>query len=133
MKSLDKDDKQFVWHPYTQMKDWLQSNNNKVIVKGEGYYLVDSDGNKYLDGIASMWCNVWGHGQNKVTEAMIEQIKTIQHSTLFGISNEPSINLAENLVKLVKGMDKVFYSDNGSTAIEVALKMALHYNANIGK
>lgn len=133
MISLDERDKQVVWHPYTQMKDWLKSNGNKVIVKGEGFYLVDSDGNKYLDGIASMWCNVWGHGQNKVTEAMIKQIKTIQHSSLFGISNEPSITLAENLVKLAKGMDKVFYSDNGSTAIEVALKMALQYYANIGK
>jgi adenosylmethionine-8-amino-7-oxononanoate aminotransferase len=114
------------------MKDWLQ-NNNKVIVKGEDFFLIDSDGNKYLDGIASMWCNVWGHGQNKVTGAMIEQIKTIQHSTLFGIANKPSINLAENLLKLAKGMDRVFYSDNGSTAIEVALKMALQYYANIGK
>ncbi|HEX5519813.1 MAG TPA: adenosylmethionine--8-amino-7-oxononanoate transaminase [Candidatus Nitrosocosmicus sp.] len=130
---LDTEDKQFVWHPYTQMKDWLQNNGNKVIVRGEDFYLVDSDGNKYLDGIASMWCNVWGHGQNKVTEAMIKQIKFIQHSSLFGLSNEPSITLAENLLKLSKGMDKVFYSDNGSTAIEVALKMALQYYANIGK
>jgi adenosylmethionine---8-amino-7-oxononanoate aminotransferase len=133
MKSLDKVDKQFVWHPYTQMKDWVQQNNNKIIVKGDGFYLVDSDGNKYLDGIASMWCNVWGHSQNAVTDAMILQIKTIQHSTLFGLANEPSVNLAEKLLKLAKGMDRVFYSDNGSTAIEVALKMALQYYANIGK
>jgi adenosylmethionine---8-amino-7-oxononanoate aminotransferase len=133
MKSLDKSDKQFVWHPYTQMKDWIQQNNNKVIVKGEGFYLIDSDGNKYLDGIASMWCNVWGHGQNVVTDAMIEQIKTIQHSTLFGLANGPSIELAEKLLKISKGMDRIFYSDNGSTAIEVALKMALQYHANVGK
>ena len=133
MKSLDKDDKQFVWHPYTQMKDWMQQNNNKIIVKGDGFYLIDSDGNKYLDGIASMWCNVWGHSQNAVTDAMIVQIKTIQHSTLFGLANEPSVNLAEKLLKIAKGMDRVFYSDNGSTAIEVALKMALQYYANIGK
>ncbi len=133
MKSPNKYDKQFVWHPYTQMKDWMQQNNNKVIVKGEGFYLIDSDGNRYLDGIASMWCNVWGHGRNEVTDAMIEQIKTLQHSTLFGLANEPSVNLAEKLLKISKGMDKVFYSDNGSTAIEVALKMALQYYANIGK
>jgi adenosylmethionine---8-amino-7-oxononanoate aminotransferase len=133
MKSLDKDDKQFVWHPYTQMKDWKQNNNNKVIVKGEGFYLVDLDGNKYLDGIASMWCNVWGHGQNEVTDAMVNQIRTLQHSTLFGLGNEPSVNLAEKLLKLSKGMDRVFYTDNGSTAIEVALKMSLQYYANIGK
>ena len=133
MKSLDKDDKQFVWHPYTQMKDWIHQNNNKIIVKGEGFYLIDSDGNKDLDGIASMWCNVWGHGQNEVTDAMIKQIKTLQHSTLFGLGNEPSVNLAEKLLKISKGMDRVFYTDNGSTAIEVALKMALQYYANVGK
>jgi adenosylmethionine---8-amino-7-oxononanoate aminotransferase len=133
MKSLDKDDKQFIWHPYTQMKDWMQQSNNKVIVKGEGFYLIDSEGNKYLDGIASMWCNVWGHGQNEVTDAMVEQIKTLQHSTLFGLGNKPSVNLAEKLLKISKGMDRVFYSDNGSTAIEVALKMALQYYANLGK
>ncbi len=133
MKSLNKDDKQFVWHPYTQMKDWMQLDNNKIIVKGEGFYLIDVDGNKYLDGIASMWCNVWGHGQNVVTDAMIKQIKMVQHSTLFGLGNEPSVNLAEKLLKISKGMDRVFYTDNGSTAIEVALKMALQYYANIGK
>jgi adenosylmethionine-8-amino-7-oxononanoate aminotransferase len=133
MTSLDEYDKQFVWHPYTQMKDWIQNNDNKVIVKGEGFYLIDSDGNRYLDGIASMWCNVWGHGQNKVTDAMINQIETLQHSTLFGLANKPSVNLAEKLLKLSRGMDRVFYTDNGSTAIEVALKMALQYYANISK
>lgn len=132
MKSPDKKDKQFVWHPYTQMKDWVQQ-NNKVISKGEGFHIIDSDGNRYLDGIASMWCNVWGHGQNEVTDAMIDQIKMLQHSTLFGLANEPSVNLAEKLLKLAKGMDRVFYTDNGSTAIEVALKMALQYYTNIGK
>ncbi|MGN6347998.1 MAG: aminotransferase class III-fold pyridoxal phosphate-dependent enzyme, partial [Candidatus Nitrosocosmicus sp.] len=134
MEFLSKDDKQFVWHPYTQMKDWMQQQNtNRIISKGEGFYLVDSKGNKYLDGIASMWCNVWGHGQNEVSDAMINQIKTLQHSTLFGLANEPSINLAEKLLKIAKGMDRVFYSDNGSTAIEVAMKMALQYYSNIGK
>ena len=133
MKSLDKDDKQFVWHPYTQMKDWVQWDNNKIIVKGEGFYLIDSMVTEYLDGIASMWCNVWGHGQNAVTDAMVEQIRTLQHSTLFGLANEPSVTLAEKLLKISKGMDRVFYTDNGSTAIEVALKMALQYYANIGK
>ncbi len=133
MKSPDKKDKQFVWHPYTQMNDWVQQNNNRVISKGEGFHIIDSNGNRYLDGIASMWCNVWGHGQNGVTDAMIEQIKMLQHSTLFGLANEPSVKLAEKLLKIAKGLDRVFYTDNGSTAIEVALKMALQYYANIGK
>jgi adenosylmethionine-8-amino-7-oxononanoate aminotransferase len=124
--NLKNADKEFVWHPYTQMSDW-QKWNNKVIVKGDGFYLVDSKGRKYLDGTASMWCNVWGHGQNNVVEAMMEQLKYVQHSTLFGFANSPSTKLAERLVRLAKGMNRVFYTDNGSTAIEVALKMARQY------
>lgn len=124
--NLKNADKEFVWHPYTQMSDW-QKWNNKVIVKGDGFYLVDSKGRKYLDGTASMWCNVWGHGQNNVVEAMMEQLKYVQHSTLFGFANSPSTKLAERLVRLAKGMSRVFYTDNGSTAIEVALKMARQY------
>ena len=129
---LKNADKRFVWHPYTQMKDW-QQDDNKVIVRGEGFYLIDSEGRRYLDGTASMWCNVWGHGPNEVVEAMREQLNILQHSTLFGLASGPSVKLAEKLVKLAKGMDRVFYTDNGSTAIEVALKMALQYWRNMGK
>jgi adenosylmethionine---8-amino-7-oxononanoate aminotransferase len=124
--NLRNADKEFVWHPYTQMTDW-QKWNNRVIVKGDGFYLEDSKGKKYLDGTASMWCNVWGHGENRVVEAMMEQLKNIQHSTLFGFASSPSTKLAERLVRLAKGMNKVFYTDNGSTAIEVAMKMARQY------
>jgi adenosylmethionine-8-amino-7-oxononanoate aminotransferase len=130
--SLRSADKKFVWHPYTQMGDWNKW-DNKVIVKGEGFYLVDSEGRKYLDGIASMWCNVWGHGQNEVVEAMTEQLKNIQHSTLFGLASGPSTQLAERLAGLARGMDRTFYTDNGSTAIEAAMKMALQYWRNRGK
>jgi adenosylmethionine-8-amino-7-oxononanoate aminotransferase len=130
--SLRSADKEFVWHPYTQMGDW-EKWDNRVIVKGEGFYLVDSEGRKYLDGIASMWCNVWGHGQNKVVEAMVEQLKNLQHSTLFGFASGPSAQLAERLVGLSKGMDRVFYTDNGSTAIEAAMKMGLQYWRNKGR
>jgi adenosylmethionine-8-amino-7-oxononanoate aminotransferase len=80
-----------------------------------------------------MWCNVWGHGQNKVVQAMVEQLKNLQHSTLFGLASGPSAQLAEKLAKLAKGMDRVFYTDNGSTAIEAAMKMALQYWRNRGK
>jgi adenosylmethionine-8-amino-7-oxononanoate aminotransferase len=124
-------DKEFVWHPYTQMRDW-NSSDNKVIVRGKGFYLIDTEGNKYLDGNASMWCNVWGHSTNKVIETMVKQLRTIPHSTLFGLSNAPSAKLAEKFVKVAKGMQKIFYSDNGSTAVEVAMKMALHYWINKG-
>ncbi|HEX2231652.1 MAG TPA: adenosylmethionine--8-amino-7-oxononanoate transaminase, partial [Nitrososphaeraceae archaeon] len=129
---LDDADKKFVWHPYTQMKDWRKS-TNKVIVSGKDFHLVDESGKKYLDGIASMWCNVWGHGKNEVVDRMTEQLQNLQHSTLFGLANAPSIELAKKILKVAKGMDKVFYSDNGSTAIEVAMKMALQYWSNKGK
>ncbi len=114
------------------MKDWMTW-KNKVVVRGRGFYLLDSDGKKYLDGTASMWCNVWGHGPNEVIERMREQLKELQHSTLFGLANRPSVLLAERLTRLARGMDKAFYTDNGSTAIEAAMKMALQYWGNRGK
>lgn len=114
------------------MKDWRKW-NNKVIVRGNGFHLIDESGKKYLDGIASMWCNVWGHGKNEVVDRMTQQLQNLQHSTLFGLANAPSIELAKKILNMAKGMDKVFYSDNGSTAIEVAMKMALQYWSNKGK
>jgi adenosylmethionine---8-amino-7-oxononanoate aminotransferase len=113
------------------MNDWLES-DNKVIVRGDGFYLVDSEGNRYLDGCASMWCNVWGHSRKEIISSITRQVKRLQHSTLFGLSNQPATELAEILLKIAKQMDHVFYSDNGSTAIEVALKMALQYWRNKG-
>ena len=114
------------------MKDWSKF-DNRVIVRGRGFYLRDENGKEYLDGIASMWCNVWGHGKNEVTDRMTQQLQSLQHSTLFGLANSPSIELAKKILDMAKGMDKVFYSDNGSTAIEVAIKMALQYWSNKGK
>ena len=107
MHDLENADKEFVWHPYTQMKDWAKW-EGRVIVRGDGFYLVDDKGRRYLDGTASMWCNVWGHGPNEVVEAMRDQLKQLQHSTLFGLANEPSARLAEKLAKMARGMDKVF-------------------------
>ncbi len=124
--SMREKDKMYVWHPYTQMSDWLRM-DAPVIVRGEGFYLVDDKGDRYLDGVASMWCNVWGHSRREIVDAMIEQAKVLQHSTLFGLCNEPSITLAEMLIKMARGMGKVFYSDDGSTAMEVAIKMAMQY------
>ena len=121
-----------VWHPYTQMSEW-NSRAMKIITRGKGFYLIDENGNRYLDGIASMWCNVWGHGKNEIIKIMIKQLRNIEHSTLFGLSSRPSIELAEALLEMAKGMSYVFYSDNGSTAIEVAMKMALQYWQNKGK
>jgi adenosylmethionine-8-amino-7-oxononanoate aminotransferase len=114
------------------MEDWKKW-DNRVIVGGKGFYLIDNEGRRYLDGIASMWCNVWGHGRNEIVSKMSEQLRTLQHSTLFGLANAPSITLAEKLLKLSRGMQSVFYSDNGSTAVEVAMKMAVQYWRNKGK
>ena len=114
------------------MKDW-QDFDIKVISKAKGPWLVDSEGRKYLDGVASMWCNVWGHTRKEIVNALIDQVKRLQHSTLFGLANEPAILLAQMMVKQAKGMSRVFYSDNGSTAVEVALKMTLQYWRNSGK
>lgn len=122
-------DKRYVWHPYTQMQIWNKQ-DNVVITHGDGFYLVSQNGKKYLDGIANMWCSVWGYGSNSVIEAIRRQFRELPHSTLFGLGNKPSIVLATKLLKLTKGMDKIFYSDNGSTAMEVALKMAVQYWKN---
>lgn len=121
-----------VWHPYTDMTTWHLS-ENKVIVRGKGFFLIDSKGHHYLDGVASMWCNVWGHGEKEIVKEMVNQIKTLQHSSLFGLANKPSIELSSELLKMSKGMEYVFYSDDGSSAIEVAMKMAIQYYQNRGR
>jgi adenosylmethionine---8-amino-7-oxononanoate aminotransferase len=131
MKAAEAD-KRYVWHPYTQMQDWKQSDNT-VIIGGKGFHLIDDKGRRYLDGTASMWCNVWGHSRNEIIAKMSAQLRTLQHSTLFGLANGPSVELAEKLINLAKGMESVFYSDNGSTAVEVAMKMALQFWANKGR
>jgi adenosylmethionine-8-amino-7-oxononanoate aminotransferase len=122
-------DKKYVWHPYTQMKIW-NKNNNVIITHGDGFYLVSENGKKYLDGIANMWCSVWGYSSNPIIESIRQQFLQIPHSTLFGLGNKPAIVLAEKLISLSKGMGKIFYSDNGSTAMEVALKIAVQYWKN---
>jgi adenosylmethionine-8-amino-7-oxononanoate aminotransferase len=121
-----------IWHPYTDMNQWCSS-KNRVIVRAEGFHLVDSRGIRYIDGVASMWCNVWGHSEREILKEMIDQINTLQHSSLFGLANKPSLELSSELLKLSKGMEYVFYSDNGSTAVEVAMKMSLQYYRNRGR
>ncbi|MEK0349238.1 MAG: adenosylmethionine--8-amino-7-oxononanoate transaminase [Nitrosopumilus sp.] len=120
--------KSSVWHPNTQMKEW---DSFDTIIKGKGMWLIDSKGNKMLDGVASMWCNVWGHSNPQLVKAITNQSKKLQHSSMFNLTNEPAERLAERLVKISQGMYKVFYSDNGSTAMEIAIKLALQYWKNI--
>ena len=120
----------FVWHPYTQMNDWKKFD---VISKGKGMWLYDSHGNALMDGVASMWCNVWGHSNKELTRAITKQAKTLQHSSLFNLTNDKAEDLAEKLVKLAPEMYRVFYSDDGSTAMEISAKMALQYWSNKGE
>ena len=116
-----------VWHPNTQMSEWSKF---PKIVRGEGMWLIDEDGNRFLDGVASMWCNVWGHSKKELINAIINQTKKLQHSSSFNLTNEPIEILAKKLVKLSPNMNNVFFSDNGSTAMEVAIKIALQYWKN---
>ena len=120
-------DKRYLWHPFTQMQDWL-AEEPVIIERGEGVFLIDTAGNRYIDGVASMWTNVHGHNRKEINDAIKSQIDKIAHSTLLGYSNVPAIKLAKKLVEITpQGLDKVFYSDNGATSVEIALKIAYQY------
>ncbi|MBI2917845.1 MAG: adenosylmethionine--8-amino-7-oxononanoate transaminase [Chloroflexi bacterium] len=126
-EELERLDKEFVWHPFTQMKDWLQE-EPLIVASGEGSYLIDARGRRYLDGVSSLWVTVHGHRQPDLDKALVEQLGRIAHSTFLGLSNVPAVLLAKGLVELApRGLRKVFYSDNGSTAVEISLKMAFQY------
>lgn len=120
-------DKKHLWHPFTQMSDW-QANDQLIIERGKGSCLYDTDGNKYLDGVSSLWVTVHGHRKRELNQAIKKQLGKVAHSTLLGLANVPSIELAAELVKIApKGLSRVFYSDDGSTAVEIALKIAFQY------
>lgn len=130
-KQLAAWDKKYVWHPFTQMKDWLMD-EPLVVDRAKGSYLIDTKGNRYLDGVSSLWVNVHGHGHRIVNARVREQLDKLEHSTLLGLSNTPAIELARKLTSIVpKGLTKVFYSDNGSTAVEAAIKIAYQYWQNL--
>ncbi len=125
-------DKQYIWHPFTQMKDWNRQ-EPLIIERAEGSYLIDTDGKRYIDGVSSLWVNVHGHRKKEIDQAIHEQISRVSHSTFLGLSNAPAVELAKELVGIApKGLKKVFYSDNGSTAVEIAIKMAYQYWQNTG-
>jgi adenosylmethionine-8-amino-7-oxononanoate aminotransferase len=131
--NLKELDKRYLWHPFTQMKDWLKD-DPLIIQEAGGAYLRDTQGRWYLDGISSLWVNLHGHRHQVLDKALKQQIDKVSHSTLLGLSNVPAIRLAEQLARITPaGLDKVFYSDNGSTAVEIALKMAYQYWQHKGK
>jgi len=126
-KTLVAWDKQHLWHPFTQMQDWL-AGDPVVIVGGDGNYLIDADGNRFLDGVSSLWCNVHGHRHPHLDRALREQVDRIAHTTLLGLTSEPAVVLAKRLAEIAPaGLNRVFYSDAGATAVEIALKLAFQY------
>jgi adenosylmethionine-8-amino-7-oxononanoate aminotransferase len=112
------------------MKEWQSFDE---IVQAKGVWLIDSQGNKMIDAVASMWCNVWGHSKKELVAAITNQSKKVQHSSMFNLTNEPAERLADKLVEISPGMHKVFYSDNGSSAMEISFKLALQYWNNVGE
>lgn len=130
-RKLEDLDRKYIWHPFTQMKEWIRE-RPLIISEGRDCFVKDIYGNWYLDGVSSLWVNIHGHRRKEIDDAINEQLQRIAHSTLLGLANVPSIILAERLVGLLErsglsGMNKVFYSDNGSTSVEVALKMSFQY------
>jgi adenosylmethionine-8-amino-7-oxononanoate aminotransferase len=132
-ETLEKWDDQYVWHPFTPHSVYREE-DPVLIEAGEGNYLIDVDGNRYLDGVASIWCNTFGHRRPEIDEAIRDQLDRIAHATMLGNAVAPAIMLAKRLVDITPdGLDKVFFSDNGSTASEIALKMAYQYMQQTGR
>jgi adenosylmethionine-8-amino-7-oxononanoate aminotransferase len=120
-------DQRYLWHPFTQQRDW-QAEEPLVIERAEGTDLIDSEGRRYIDGVSSLWCNVHGHRHELIDEAIRAQLGRVAHSTMLGLTHEPGAQLAERLVRIAPpGLERVFYSDSGSTATEIAIKMAFQY------
>jgi adenosylmethionine---8-amino-7-oxononanoate aminotransferase len=130
MESLIELDKAHVWHPFTQMRDWVAPDHQPLmLVAGHGAWLEDSLGRRYLDGNSSIWTNIHGHNHPVLNQAIREQLNQVAHTSFLGFTNPKAVELAIRLVRLLPGslLTKVFFSDDGSTAVEVAIKMAVQY------
>jgi adenosylmethionine---8-amino-7-oxononanoate aminotransferase len=125
--ALVRDDRACLWHPFTQQQGWV-AEEPLIVERAQGSELVDSEGRRYLDGVSSLWCNVHGHRHPRIDAAVRDQLSRVAHSTMLGLSHPPAIKLARKLVDLSPpGLTRVFYSDSGSTATEIALKMAFQW------
>ena len=132
-EELIKRDLEHIWHPCTQMKDH-ESLPLIPIKEGRGVYLYDFEKNRYLDAISSWWVNIFGHSNEYINSKIKEQVEKLEHVIFAGFTHEPIVRLSERLVKITpKGLNKCFFADNGSSAIEVAIKMSFHYHKNRGK
>ncbi len=121
-------DRRHLWHPFTPMDEWEQEDPPLIVEHGEGAYLIDVEGNRYLDGVSSLWVNIHGHRKEEIDEAVRAQLARIAHTTQLGMANPTAIELAEKLTQIApEGLKRVFYSDSGATTVEIALKMAFQY------
>lgn len=126
-RELMERDKRFIWHPFTQMADWV-SEDQTIISRAEGHYLYDVNGRRYFDGVSSLWVNLFGHKRPEIDKAIRDQLDRVAHSTFLGLTHEPAIIFSEKLIKIAPaGLSRVFFSDNGSTAMEIAIKMAFQF------
>jgi adenosylmethionine-8-amino-7-oxononanoate aminotransferase len=125
--SVAAEDRSFLWHPFTQQRGW-ETENAPVIERAEGTDLIDVDGRRYIDGVSSLWCNVHGHRHPRIDQAVREQLDRVAHTTMLGLTHPPAVELARRLVSIAPpGLKRVFYSDSGSEAVEIALKMAFQF------
>src|SRR5438874_1801403 len=126
-------DKRFLWHPFTQQRDWCEE-EPLVIERAEGTDLIDAEGRRYIDGVSSLWCNVHGHRHPLIDATLREQLDRVAHSTMLGLTHPGAAELAARLAELAPpGLERVFYSESGSTAVEIALKMAFQYWRQAGE
>jgi adenosylmethionine-8-amino-7-oxononanoate aminotransferase len=133
-EDLIHSDRRHLWHPFTQQQGWAGDEPPLVIDHADGTNLYDTDGNAYIDGVSSLWCNVHGHRHPAIDDAVRRQLDRVAHSTMLGLTHEPAIELAEQLVAIAPGeLTRVFYSDSGSTAVEIALKMAFQWWSQRGE
>ena len=131
--ALAEADHRYLWHPFTQMKTWMEQ-EPMIIERGEGNYLIDVEGRRYLDGVSSLWCNLHGHRKAELDAALRQQTDRIAHSTMLGMSNVAPIELARELIAIApEGLSRVFYSDSGAEAVEVAARIAIQYWQLVGK
>lgn len=133
MNELQKKDLKYIWHPCSQMKDY-ETFDPIVIKRGEGVFLEDVNGKKYIDAVSSWWVNLFGHSNKRINEALYNQANKLEHVMLANFSHEPAIELAEKIVNATPdGLNKIFFGDNGSSAVEIALKLSFQYHQQIGK
>jgi adenosylmethionine-8-amino-7-oxononanoate aminotransferase len=130
---FEQEDLKYIWHPCTQMKEH-EHYPIVPIKRGEGVYLEDYDGRRFIDGVSSWWVNIFGHANPVINEALKNQSELLEHTIFAGFTHKPALDLAKNLVEITpRGLDKLFFADNGSSAVEAALKMAFHFFKNQGE